>query len=420
MSATAAPGMRALLRDNSSFRSLWLARFLSFLGDNVGLIALLLYTAGHFGTGLAVALLMIAGDFVPSLLSPVAGAVSDRWDKRTVMVTCELVQGVVIAIVALTLPPLPLLLPLVAVQSCVAAVFQPASRSAVPSLVRDADLERANAAIGFGTNGMDSAGPLIGAALLAWLSVRDLLLVDVATFAVSAVLLLVLPRLSGGPEADPSAGATSETTSTTTARGPRQLLAEAGAGLRYLWQDKVMRVITLAFCAVVLFNGVDDVALVFLARHTLHGSNSTASLVYAGAGLGLLAGFVLIARTARGLAMPLLIVAGYAISSLGNLLTGLSFAIVAALAFQFVRGLGIAAMDVGHNTLIQRLVPADMLGRVFGNVYGAVGAAAGLSYIFGGLLLDATSPRVTLIVAGSGGLAAAGAAAVLLPRALRR
>jgi MFS family permease len=246
--------------------------------------------------------------------------------------------------------------------------------------------------------------------------VQDLLLIDVGTFAASAVLLLMLPGL-GRPAPVPSAAAADAATS---APGPLLLLAEAGAGLRYLWQDKVIRVITLAFCAVVLFNGVDDVALVFLARHTLHGSNSAASLVYAGAGLGLLIGFVLIARTASGLAMPVLILAGYAISSLGNLLTGLSFAILAALAFQVVRGLGIAAMDVGHNTLIQRLVPADMLGRVFGNVYGAVGAAAGLSYVFGGLLLDATSPRVTLIVAGSGGLAAAAVAAVLLPRALRR
>jgi MFS family permease len=197
-------------------------------------------------------------------------------------------------------------------------------------------------------------------------------------------------------------------------------MSEAGAGLRYLWQDKVMRVLTLAFCAVVLFNGVDDVALVFLARHTLHGSNSAASLVYAGAGLGLLAGFVLIARAATRLAMPLLILAGYAVSSVGNLMTGLSFTILAALMFQVIRGLGIAAMDVGHNTLIQRLVPAGMLGRVFGNVYGMVGAAAGLSYLFGGVLLDATSPRVTLIVAGAGGLASAGVAAILLPRALRR
>jgi MFS family permease len=403
--------MRALLAGNRAFRTLWTARLISFLGDSLGLIALLLYTASHFGTGLAVALLMIAGDFVPSLLSPVAGAVSDRWDRRTVLISCELVQGGLIAVIAVTLPSLPLLLALVAIQSVVAAVFQPASRSAVPSLVPDADLERANAAIGFGTNGIDSAGPLAGAALLVLLSVRDLLLADAATFVISAALLATLPALAGRPTAAaPAAGAGAPV-------GPR-LLAQARDGLRFIWQDRVIRVITLVFCAVVLFNGVDDVALVFLARHTLHGSPSAASLVYAGAGLGMLAGFLLLARAAPRLALPVLIVAGYAVSSLGNLLTGLSFAIVAALGFQVVRGLGIAAMDVGHNTFIQRTVPAEMLGRVFGNVYGAVGAAAGLSYVFGGLLLDATNARVTLIVAGTGGLVSAAAAAIVLPRVL--
>jgi MFS family permease len=410
--AVARAPMRALLAGNRAFRTLWTARLISFLGDSLGLIALLLYTASHFGSGLAVALLMIAGDFVPSLLSPVAGAVSDRWDRRPVLISCELVQGGLIAVIALTLPSLPLLLVLVAVQSAVAAVFQPASRSAVPSVVPDADLERANAAIGFGTNGMDSAGPLAGAALLAVLSVRELLLIDAVTFVISAILLATLPALPALPTR-PAANAAAVKPSVAA------LLAQARDGLSYIWQNKVIRVVTLAFCAVVLFNGVDDVALVFLARHTLHGSASAASLVYAGAGLGLLAGFLLIARAAPRLALPLLIVAGYAVSSLGNLLTGLSFAILAALGFQVVRGLGIAAMDVGHNTLIQRSVPAEMLGRVFGNVYGAVGAAAGLSYVFGGLLLDATNARVTLIVAGSGGLVAAAAAALVLPRAIK-
>jgi MFS family permease len=409
-SAARAP-VRKLLGRNRAFRTLWTARLISFLGDSIGLIALLLYTASHFGTGLAVALLLIAGDFVPSLLSPVAGAVSDRWDRRAVLISCELIQGAVIAVIAVTLPGLPLLLALVAVQSAVAAVFQPAARSAVPSLVPSADLAQANAAIGFGTNGMDSAGPLAGAALLAWLSVRDLLVADAATFVISAALLVTLPALLPGPGPQPTA--TGPGTSPVTA-----LLGQARDGLLFIWRDPVVRVITLAFCAVVLFNGVDDVALVFLARHTLHGSNSAASLVYAGAGLGLLAGFLLIARGTPRLSMPALIVAGYAVSSLGNLLTGLSFAILAALGFQVIRGLGIAAMDVGHNTLIQRAVPADILGRVFGNVYGAVGAAAGLSYVFGGLLLDATNARVTLIVAGAGGLASAAAAAIVIPRAV--
>jgi len=47
---------------------------------------------------------------------------------------------------------------------------------------------------------------------------------------------------------------------------------------------------------------------------------------------------------------------------------------------------------------------------------GAVGVPAGLSYVFGGLLLDATNARITLIVAGAGGLVAAAAAAIVLPR----
>ena len=87
---------------------------------------------------------------------------------------------------------------------------------------------------------------------------------------------------------------------------------------------------------------------------------------------------------------------------------------------QTVRGLGIAAMDVATNTLLQRLVPPGMLGRVFGNLYGAIGVAAALSYVGGGLLLDATSAPVTLMVAGAGGTLATLGVALTLPGALRK
>jgi len=409
------PGVASLLRANPAFRRLWTARLLSFAGDSVGLIALMLYTAERFGTGLAVALLLLAGDFVPGLLSPFTGVVSDRLDKRAVMVGCELIQGVVVCVIALALPGLPLLLVLVAVQACVAGIFQPASRSAVPVLVADADLERANAAIGFGTNGMDGFAPLAGAALLAWLSVRDLLLADAASFVISASLLVGLSALPTRSTAEPQRQA-----HTPARRRILGLLADARTGVAHLWRDELLRVLTLIFCAVVLFNAVDDVALVFLAKHTLHGSNSAASLVYAGAGLGMLAGFWLLARNRSQVALPVLVLVGYALTSLGNLLTGTAAVILAALAFQIVRGLGIAAIDVGQNTLIQRVVPAALLGRAFGNFAGAIGVAAGLSYVFGGLLLDATGPRVTLIVAGSGGLASTALASFLLPRAAKR
>ncbi len=63
--------------------------------------------------------------------------------------------------------------------------------------------------------------------------------------------------------------------------------------------------------------------------------------------------------------------------------------------------------------------PAELLGRVFGSRYGAIGIAAALSYVGGGLLLDHTSPPVAFLVAGTGGLLATLATAVALRRVTR-
>jgi predicted MFS family arabinose efflux permease len=66
------------------------------------------------------------------------------------------------------------------------------------------------------------------------------------------------------------------------------------------------------------------------------------------------------------------------------------------------------------NTHLQRVVPADLQGRVFGTLYGAVGVAAGLSYALGGALLALTDARVTFVIAGAGGLLATAATAIAL------
>jgi MFS family permease len=77
-------------------------------------------------------------------------------------------------------------------------------------------------------------------------------------------------------------------------------------------------------------------------------------------------------------------------------------------------------MDVAATTLVQRTVPAELQGRVFGSLYGGIGVAAALSYLLGGLLLDRTSPRVAFVAAGAAGLLATGATALALRRAVHR
>jgi MFS family permease len=207
MTSGGGAGAKSLLRDNRPFRWLWCARSVSFLGDSLGLVALLLYVAETTDQALAVALLLLVGDFAPALLSPFTGVIGDRFGLKRVMIACDLVQGILVALIALTLPSLPLLLALVALRAVTGQVFQPASRAAVPALVRDRDLEAANSAIGFGTNGSEAVGPLLAAALFSVLSVQGVLLVDAATFFASAALLASLPSLpparteEGGPRA---------------------------------------------------------------------------------------------------------------------------------------------------------------------------------------------------------------------------
>jgi MFS family permease len=368
------------------------------MGDSIGLVALILYVANRSGTGIAVAALMLAGDVAPQLLSPFAGALADRFDLRRVMVVCELGQAALMLAVALLLPPLPLLVVLVAARSTLATIFQPASRSAVPAFVASENLPRANAALGAGTHGLDVLGPALAAGLLPFLGVRGLLLVDAASFLVSAALLVRLPSLPPARVAPPS------------------LFVDARDGLAYLWRHPVLRIIAVGFCLLVAFNGVDDVALVFLAKGPLHGGDSAASILYAGVGAGLLIGFAALSRFGNRFAPLALIPVGYAISSLGNLLTGVAASVVIAFGMQLVRGLGLAATDTGHDTLVQRTVPAGLRGRVFSNLYGAIGLAAGLSYVLGGVLIDLTTPRTTLIVAGCGGLVVAGFVALRLRR----
>jgi MFS family permease len=396
----AGAGALRLLGANRPFRLLWTARAVSFLGDSLSLVALMLHVAGTTGHALAVAALLLAGDFAPALLGPLTGTVADRLDRRRVMVAGELVQGALVVVIALWLPSLPLLLVLVGLRAVAGQVVQPASRAAVPAVVPAPDLERANAAVGVASNGGETLGPLVAAVALPLLDVRGVLLLDAATFAASAVLLALLPGMPGdGP-----------------GRHRASFLADAGTGLRYLWRERTVRAVALGYLAIVACNGVDDVALVFLATDTLGGGAGAVGLLLAAVGIGLLAGYALLARSRRRVAMPALLLAGFAVSSAGNLLTGLAWAVAAAFALQAVRGLGIAALDVAATTLVQRIVPAGLLGRVFGTLYGGIGVAAAVAYLLGGLLLDRTGPRTAFVTAGAAGLLATAATALALRR----
>jgi MFS family permease len=363
-------------------------------GDAMATTALILHVQRTAGTGTAVAALLFA-EALPPLLSPLTGTIADRArDPRKLTAVCLLAQAAVVGIIAMTLPALALIAALVFARATFDAVVAPAISAMVPGVVDDANLQRANGLL----TGAREIGAVIGPPLAGLLfaianSPRVALYVDSA-----AALVVALPAIAARSQ---------DTTAT--------WRADVRDGLRYVWRTPAVRAIAIGFWVVVLASAADDLILAFLGQRDLHASPFAIGVLLAAASVGLIVGLPLVGpavRVARGL-VPAAVL-GMVIASFGNLATAVAPTIALAFAAQAVRGVGIPMLDTSVRTFIQRETPPALLGRTLANVYGGVGVAAALGYLYGGPFLDATSPRVAFAAVGIGGFLGAGLTAALV------
>jgi MFS family permease len=389
----------SLLRRHAGFRWLWTSRAISFVGDGIALVALVLHVQETSGSGSAVAGLLLAAA-LPSLFGPVAGSIADRVDRRRMMIVCELGQGVVYLAVAILMPDYAPLLALVAIASVLARCVAPAVSSSVPALVPGEDLVGANAWLGTALNLQVAFGGLLGGLLVAGVGVRWALAIDAASFLLSAFALSRVPTL-------PPEGSGSEVVS---------LARTVRDGVGFVARHDVARTVVATLFVGVAFAAVDNVALVFLTRDELGGGEAAFGVVSSAFGFGMLAASLVLTRWERLVSARGAFIAGWFLTAAGTLATGLAPAIAAVVAAQWIGGVGNGVGNVGGDTLIQRSVPSAMLGRVFGLTKTAAFLGSGLAYAIGGVLVDLMSPRAVFVAASVGVFAASIGGVVLLPR----
>jgi MFS family permease len=378
------------LRDAPAFRRLLAARTVSHVGDGIAMIALVLLVQDRRGTGTAVGALLLA-TMIPRFLGPIAGAIVDRVEQRSLMVACDVGQAVLFAAIAWFDPSFPVLLGLVALAAMFDTLFGPAGRSALPALVRPEQLMRANAWIGMSLNIQVAAGPVLGGLLVTLLGggidgARGALAANALSFVVSALLLLGLPPLRAPADR-------------TEARG---FLAVGMDGLRFAWRNRVVRALIVALFIGVAFAGLDDVALVFLVRETLGGSALAYGLVTGAYGVGMIAGSLGLTWKGTAAAAGTVFLLGWVATGVGAVLTGIAPLIALAAVAQAIAGAGNAVDVVAMDTLVQQAVPREMLGRVFGLVGTAAPAGHALAFATGGFLVDFFDARVVFLIAGFG------------------
>jgi MFS family permease len=345
-------GLLAPLR-HRDFRRLWGGMCVSLVGDGAFLVALAwqVYSLSNVPTALSIVGIAMTVPTIASLL--LGGVVSDRTDRRRVILASDLVRGVAVGTLAvLSLTGALMLWEMVAlavVYGAAMGFFAPAFDAIVPDVLPAAELGQANSLDQFiRPVALRLVGPALGGILLQALGAGSAFAFDAATFFLSAAAVYSISARSAPQEA-----------------GATTIGSDLRAGFAYvrrhvwLWGTFVAAAI-----AYLCFMGPTEVLLPFVVKNTLHGSAGDYGLVLAAGGLGSVA--VAVAMAQRGLprreitfiyvvwTLATVAVAGYGLAS------AIWQLMLASVAFNSLETAG----TIVWATLKQRNVPASLLGRV--------------------------------------------------------
>lgn len=198
-------GYLELLRGNRSFRFLWLGQVVSQMGDWFDTIAVYTITLQLTGSSRSVALIMVAR-FLPSVvMGPLSGVVADRFSRRTIMITADLLRAVVVLGFLFVRRPdqMWLVYVLTVLQLAFSTFFEPAKTAAIPSIVSTRELLPANAIAAVTWSVMLTLGAAIGGFVAGIFGTNAAFLLDSLTFVASAVLIMSvkMPKRAPRPKA---------------------------------------------------------------------------------------------------------------------------------------------------------------------------------------------------------------------------
>jgi len=410
---TESPGVRELfgrlaldltpLRVSPAFRRLWLAQALSFVGTEIAYVALS-YQVYALTNSTAVVGLLALAELIPLLtMTLVGGALADAVDRRRLMLWQQLGMTAASAgLLANALLPRPQVWPCFLCAFVALSTFSlgvGAQRSITPRLVPDELFPAASNLNNLLSNLGAVAGPALAGVLIATVGLQWAYAVDVASFAapISAVWLLPSIRPEGG--------------------GERASLRSIVEGLRYVRRQPVILGFFLVDTNAMIF-GMPTALFPALATHRFHDPSLVGylySATYAGAFLAsALGGWVNHVRR-QGLAVVL------AAGAWGAAIAAFGFAHrlwLALVLLAFAGGADLVSA-VFRDTMLMRLTPDTLRGRLVGIEFAQVASAPALGNLEAGVLASLTSLRFSIVSGGIVCVLGCGLLALAFPALMR-
>lgn len=368
-----------LLRSNRNFRHLWVGEVASWLGDWFHTIAIYTLVQELTGSPLALGLVFLTRRLPFALVSPFAGLLVDRLDRRRLMIGADLLRAILILgfLAVRDAGDVYLIYILTALQVAVTAVFIPARSASIPNITSPQELLTANALSSATWSTLLAVGAALGGFATHWLGVEAVFIIDSATYLVSAFFILrtVIPQATD---------------------------ASRGRGLAVVWRDTVdgwrhMRTypeigrIAFAKATWALGGGALVYMLAIMGEELAVAAPAVGiGVLFAVRGFGTGVGPLAVRKWVPDeSAWPLLLGLGVAVSGVAYISIGLfpwGLWVLAAVAIAHAPS---GANWVASSVLLQKRTVDRFRGRVFSTEWLWVTLADGLSILIASLLMEA-------------------------------
>jgi len=387
---------------NPSLRRINLAFTASVIGDWAYAVAVSVWAFGQ-GGATAVGLFGVARYVSMAVLGPLLSTLADRYPKKRVMIGADLVRAALVVVGAVIIAvdgPAAAVYSIGLLTAVASLVFRPAQAALLPQLARTpSELTSTNVAASTIESVGFFAGPAIAGVLLAVADVEVVYLVNALSFLVSALVIAGL----AAPSRDSSTEAGDDTDSAAEPLDGRseRFVAEALAGFRTIASNRHLRLIALLMTAQTVVAGASLVFEVSIAFELLDLGESGVGVLGATLGIGgIVGGFVTLVLATRGrLAGDFGV--GVLLWSAPLLLIVVWPTLGATVAAMVVIGVANSMVDINAYTIVQRVAPPEMMGRVFGALESAFTAGMALGALVMPLLIKTVGLRTGLAVIGT-------------------
>jgi MFS family permease len=384
-------GMLTVLK-NRDFAALWMSQLISKVGDNFAVVAsLVLINELAEKSGLAV-VVIAAAMTIPQLFALVSGVLIDRFNRKVVMITTDVLRAGVILLALLVKSPGQLYILYIAAFFVVGlgAVYIPARNASIPNMVPEEHLLTANALIQATELVSLIAGASLATLVISLASTSAAFVVDSITFLISGLFLLGARIPQGKHSFQPS-----------TRDGEfRRFWAEFVDGLRYIASNKhllqlmaITTVATLGLSATVLLAAAYFSELLDISAEYL-------GLLQATEGIGMAIGAVMISVWASWARSRQIVSVAMIILGIGILLFAVAPVYWVVLVGALLVGLCVVSARTTLAAMTQALVPDSQRGRVESAMVTVIGIGTMGALMMAGILGDVVGPKSVFFITG--------------------